>query len=436
MILNKLRNILLNPDAPLDNDGGSNDTPVNTNTGGSAAPTIPLPPHLKDVVMDADEDSFNSGSDEDAPEIKAIKEVKGIEIIAPKTTTVKTKDSDEPPFAPVVTKPELGKLPGDLEVTPAALPKKTNKETPNTPANKDIKTERDYSIFDESERALFKATSNEVFNHLKDVLPKLREKAKNADTLEKQLKDSGKYIPPEWFNHPRAFTLHPEYNAITEKRDMLSNESNFYKQQLINVKNGQPYRILRGYDSRTGNPVYSDPIEINDANKASVEMELHGVVNEAQNVINNLNADASMFEKGFSDNYREQAKYFDMILEQKAPWVKDSKDTRHEYVNAFMSAIPDTFRGHPSTKVAGVLYAIIQHGIKEMRTLQDKLAQLEGIKTITQNTEEATPSNSSSGASKSVGAVPASRNGPRYNNQGRLINTKPMTGTISLEDIE
>lgn len=111
---------------------------------------------------------------------------------------------------------------------------------------------RNYEEFPEELRPVLKALNNQQFKAFAPKLKELHARAQKAQELENASAQSPKFF----YEHPEAYRLDPVYNDLTTKIDYINYEQDHYSKALVAIKRGEPWQNLKGYDSRTGEPVF------------------------------------------------------------------------------------------------------------------------------------------------------------------------------------
>ena len=242
------------------------------------------------------------------------------------------------------------------------------------------KTEaRNYEEFDESERPLLKQMSNAAFEKYAKNRKELNEV---KEQLEKLQGTENPKVPENFHEHPDAYTLSPEYREAANNYGKAQTEYNHWKQQLINIRNGEPWRGIKGYDAN-GQMVVSD--QTYKATQSS-EIDIESALQEAKNFMNQFGQQASHIQDNYSQIYNnannmlseEQKKYFDW--ESDAEKLKNEVDTPDgkkatigDLKKGFFDAMPGNFQKHPVTNLASNLYVTLQLYAAELGKLKKQL---------------------------------------------------------------
>ena len=239
---------------------------------------------------------------------------------------------------------------------------------------------RNYDDFDESERPLLKQMSNAAFEKYAKNKRELSEARAQLDELNKQ--DSGVKMPENMHEHPEAYTLSHEYREAATNYSKAQSEFNHWKQQLINVRNGEAWQGIEGYD-QNGQMVASkqayQPTQ-------SSEIDIESALQEAKNFMNQFGQQAAHIQQNYSDIYKnantmladEQKKYFEwegdpekLNTSIETPTGKPA--TIGQIKEGFFEAIPSNFKRHPVTNLASNLYVTLQLQSAELGKLKKQL---------------------------------------------------------------
>ena len=137
-------------------------------------------------------------------------------------------------------------LPDDDEQTP--LPEGELEEDREVVEEPQTKPEsRNYEEFDEAERPLLKQMSNAAFEKYSKNRKEMVEAKQQLEELRTKTPDSK--LPENFHEHPEAYTLSPEYREAANNYGKAQTEYAHWKKQLINVRNGEPWQGIDGYNA-------------------------------------------------------------------------------------------------------------------------------------------------------------------------------------------
>lgn len=251
---------------------------------------------------------------------------------------------------------------------------------------------RDYSIFSQEEQALVKTAPNALFNHLKDVLPKLR--TENA-TLKTELDNAKKGIvkvPDSWNEHPDAYVLTPEYRQFRQAHAMVSEEEAHWLEQLENVENGRAWNGITGRDE-AGNLIKDKEVADNSVrSKDYINQQLA----LARQYKGQFSAKVGDLKTNHQKNYQGAVNTIREGVKTYCPWTTDEKllATEIEFENpetkkiekasigntikAAYNILPPVFRSHPLAEVFANTFVVNAIAQQKLRLLQGQVK----VKTI------------------------------------------------------
>jgi hypothetical protein len=267
--------------------------------------------------------------------------------------------------------------------------KETATKTATKTADDDAKAKggRDYSIFSAEEQALVKTAPNALFNHLKDVLPKLR--TENA-TLKTELDNAKKGIvkvPDSWNEHPEAYVLTPEYRQYRQAHAMVSEEESHWLEQLENVENGRAWAGIDGRDD-AGNLVKTKEIADNSVrSKDYINQQLQA----ARGYKTQFAAKVGDLKTNHQKNYQESVNTIREGVKAHCPWTTNDKllATEIEFENpetkklekasigdtikAAYNILPPVFRSHPLAEVFANTFVVNAIAQQKLRLLESQV---------------------------------------------------------------
>jgi hypothetical protein len=235
----------------------------------------------------------------------------------------------------------------------------TEEEKKVNRTNKDLPKERDYSGFDEEDVKVLKKMRNEQYGEVSKLLGKYKSKASEVDSvkakvaeLEKTLTEGG--LPPSYYDNPEAFTLTPAYRNLEARHGRLQDEQAHYQEQLLNVEEGKPFTMIRGYD-KAGNPVYTPEQPASSAAKVHLNMMMQKYNAMDQQIRSEVAGLAATHKQIHSQAATSVQCELDKALGNLVPELRPSK----EEMNVFKGAIPGAFKEHPMTNVASQMFGVI-----------------------------------------------------------------------------
>lgn len=338
-----------------------------------------MPDSMKGKVISFD------GSDPDVGNIREIIEQKedGTEITKPIAQPPTTKEAPVTEKAAAVAESKKeDKLPLLPEVKPLEPAKvettQTKKEIP--------KGERDYSIFSKEELPLVKATNNQQFALFESLKKDNAAKAVLVAEKEAKLKEiaaNPNAIPTEWYNHPEAYALHPQFREAYDTFNKAQFEANHYKEQLVAIEAGEDWRTIVGWNNKTGEPVFGEEQKAD----ARAKINCQQYMTSAANIAQQYNAGLQNFQQNFRGHYEATNAKVQEIIKERWPWASDEKDPRQAQVREFIKHVPVEYASHPSTRVASLLWATVFDFAKVIDDLRAQLATGKTVKEIQSQVE-------------------------------------------------
>lgn len=110
----------------------------------------------------------------------------------------------------------------------------------------ELPDKRDYSGFSEDQVKILKGVRNSSFEAVKKIFKDLNAKIEEATKLkEENDKISSGRLPDYYHEHPDAYMLSKDFGEISYVKSVAEYEHNFYTEQLIRIKQGQPFEVLK-----------------------------------------------------------------------------------------------------------------------------------------------------------------------------------------------
>ena len=239
---------------------------------------------------------------------------------------------------------------------------------------------RNYEDFDEAERPLLKQMSNAAFEKYSKNRSEMVEAKQQLEELRTKAPDAG--LPENFHEHPEAYTLSPEYREAANNYGKAQTEYAHWKQQLINVRNGEPWQAIDGYNGE------GKLVAGKQAFKAtqSSEIDIESALQEAKNFMNQFGQQATHIQDNYSKIYSqadnmlssEQKKHF--VWEENTEKLKTTVETLNgksstigDLKQGFFDAMPGNFQKHPVTNLASNLYVTLQLYASELGKLKKQL---------------------------------------------------------------
>ena len=239
---------------------------------------------------------------------------------------------------------------------------------------------RNYEEFDETERPLLKQMSNAAFEKYSKNRNEMVEAKQQLEDLRAKAPDSK--LPDSFHEHPEAYTLSPEYREAAGNYGKAQTEYTHWKKQLINVRNGEPWQGIDGYNADGQMVAGKQGFKATQ----SSEIDIESALQEAKNFMNQFGQQASHIQDNYSKIYSEaddmlsseQKKHFEW--EENAEKLKTTVETPGgksatigDLKKGFFDAMPGNFQKHPVTNLASNLYVTLQLYASELGKLKKQL---------------------------------------------------------------
>ena len=239
---------------------------------------------------------------------------------------------------------------------------------------------RNYEDFDEAERPLLKQMSNAAFEKYSKNRNEMVEAKQQLEELRTKTPDSK--LPENFHEHPEAYTLSPEYREAAGNYGKAQTEYAHWKKQLINVRNGESWQSIDGYNTD------GQMVAGKQAFKAtqSSEIDIESALQEAKNFMNQFGQQASHIQDNYSKIYNDADSMLSSEQKKHFAWEEDSdrlktavetpsgkSATIGDLKQGFFDAMPGNFQKHPVTNLASNLYVTLQLYASELGKLKKQL---------------------------------------------------------------
>lgn len=232
---------------------------------------------------------------------------------------------------------------------------------------------RDYSQFLPEDAEILKQLPNHVFDLAKDRMAQHKRAYDEVASLRTELdraKQGG--LPDNYFNHPQAVTLLPEYQEAAELVSQADAEIGVYENALAAIETGQPYNWISKYDEQ-GNPVYrriEPPRDaegnalIDGAAKAKIMRYMQATMSARENA----NGQIKQLSKGFGAKHQQAVNDLAVFQKQAFPLFEDPKHAAS--LEAAAKQLPSYMRS--DARVSN----FISRGMLLVQMLNSKIAEL------------------------------------------------------------
>jgi hypothetical protein len=325
---------------------------------------------------------------EDAPIIPPKKD----ETIVP----IKKDEKKEEPKA--ILKPPTESKPG--VPTPTDKKNQLPKEAPIAPPAPKDKDEFDYTGYSPQEATNLKNMSRQSRDWVASLV-------KDKKALE-PLKDS------TYLQHEQAYTLNPEYQDMTKSVQLAQLEGNFWREQLLKIKVGKPFRDLQGFKP-DGTPMLSEERQPTDSDELRVANNYSLCTQETQRRFGKLQEYPNQFKSRIASDLgaisQKQAELFawvqnptlmDHSVEIEGRGDVSLKDLKKD----FISLIPAYLQKGPIADLASNMFIALQIRNAELREAR-KTGAVGTIQNEEANRVEPTSQNAPSQEQGKNGKIPS-----------------------------
>lgn len=139
------------------------------------------------------------------------------------------------------------------------------------------------------EQKLFKQMSPHAREYIKAEIRRRNEKIESLQKEAEELKKkSSNTIPDSYLEHPDAYTLDPNYKQISANAQVLQGLSDYFKQQLTKIKDGEEWEdLVQSADGKI--------IQVKKPASAEAEVSVLSRLQETSADLNNLRSAADQF---------------------------------------------------------------------------------------------------------------------------------------------
>ena len=221
----------------------------------------------------------------------------------------------------------------------------------------------DYSKFAPQEVTYLKNMSREAREFTGKLIQEHKEFSKAKDGL--------------YLQHPNAYTLSPEYTQINNQANQATAEARYWEHQLELCKEGKEVRDFTGYDPKTGEALFSQPIKPNNAIEEKLRMNVHTCMQAA----GGLRSQLQQFPQRFQGQIKQDMHVIEQEKKNRFAWYNNpeildmsivqpdgSERVLKDIKSGFTNLWPAYMRNDPRTEVAGdlmVALAILQAELHE-----------------------------------------------------------------------
>lgn len=224
------------------------------------------------------------------------------------------------------------------------------------------KSKRNYERFDElseDELKQVKDLHTGAFKRVEPILLKLNQDRKEWKAAQAKVTELEEYqggsVPQSFYQHPDAYQLSPKYQQLSSRYQTIDFETNYYKQQAVALERGESVKLIEGYDSKTGDPIYSDELEGPEA-----RAELQGVFTNLAVAKRETGDQLTSLRDSYGKNYKEATQLVEHIGQELMSRLPEQSRPSTEDINSIKrDLLPESFQDHPlANMLAGAVKVI------------------------------------------------------------------------------
>ncbi len=347
----------------------------------------------------------NAGND--GPAIPNVADDAAISLDDPESqveTTAPAKPAQD--STEVAATPTAEKKTESEEVTGFDLPPEPTPDPEPAPAPEPVTQPekagaRNYADYPEELHPILKSLNNANFAAKAPVLKQMYQDAQRAKQLESELAEAKKG-PQFFYEHPEGYQLDPQYRETQHQLSLCDFETEHWRNQLMAIKNGQPWTHITGYkQDAQGRPI--EPIferreapgegKVDTAAEVQVMGYLQNVGPVRQNILGRINGIVGEYAQSGQRAQSELGELDKRIFSKFGELDKLPADERKNYELA-TAAVPKYFRNHPLTDKLGKSFVMYNRLLKRTIATQQ---ENERLKAEISGRKAATPSRIPSG---------------------------------------
>lgn len=310
-------------------------------------------------------------------------------------------DSDTPPVAepPKVEPPKDDQKPASDDVPPEPVDDKPPEKPDIDPAPPAVE-------FDEDDKPFLKKMSKEASAHFGKKIVSLKEQVGELTQAKTELESKleaadGKKLPDSWHDHEEAYVLSPEFKEVSQKFAAEQKTTAFWHKQLLACKYNTtspegsdfvPYYTM-GED---GKPVQVTPA----THSADHEVTIGDLRMEHYRNQEKLAEQSNKIAADFGKIHKEAATQVEAAINDKRPWIKDTKNPLNKTYTQILEKVPKPYRNHPMAKAFA---ASTVHVLMLQAKIQEAAKKAEVKKSVADDQKEAGPIPGKHGKSSSKG---------------------------------
>jgi len=229
------------------------------------------------------------------------------------------------------------------------------------------KTVRDLSDIPPEHQKLFRAMSNEAFDYFKPLYMKLQglDIDKVKEEQEQYKKQVDELSKSRFYDHPDAYTLSEDYQALNNAMSVINQHQTFYERQLAAAEEGKPVSFIER-DSK-GTFIVGQPVQVTPQVKAQLQQQLIRLATDAQRG----EIELGQLRKSYAESYKGYENSLSGIFNQ---LFGKHKDTLKSAAEKQIQSFPPHLRNRQEGQLLAYAMAAMQHVLAFKKAEQTKAA--------------------------------------------------------------
>lgn len=210
-------------------------------------------------------------------------------------------------------------------------------------------TRRNYEQFPAEQRAHLKKMSNAQFAYAEKLLLDSTKASAELADLKKAVGDSG--VPLNWYSHPNAYQLHPQYAAEANKLAEYQVAQQHWQDQLIAMEEGEKvYTLAR---DEQGNLIRGAEVENTPRNKA----QIYAAMQKAAAGIERYQSNLELMRGSFNERYQRSGQFLRNTAKAEIAKLPESVRPQADFIKRVREALPPEVEPNAAETIAE-LYAV------------------------------------------------------------------------------
>ncbi len=314
---------------------------------------------------------FNIESESTASPAVSTPEVKPTGETSESATTTAPAQS-ESTAAPTPTPVEEKQTDAVFDIPATPEPKQPTVAQPNVPSGP-----RNYDQYPDEIRPVLRALNNKQFAELAPKLKELVDRAGRVKELEERVGSQ----PQFFYEHPEAYQIMPEFKQLSSDVEYIGFEQRHLADQLVRIKRGESWQELKGYDQKTGQPVFEERKPNADG---TVDYVAETRVSQELNKLAMIGAQKSQqlqqFQMGYQQSVQRAQQDLAEINKRLFPKLEEPDKLPAEDKKMYdmaTSMAPQHLRSHPLTPILGKSFVMY---FRLLKLYQGALGQIDKLR--------------------------------------------------------